>query len=230
MQADVLWLCVGSARRGVSTLACLTGETTETSQKWYRTNMEAQLKPWNNRNWFSALKYPDENRVSPPALPLVTSLDVIFPPSIEEYFRKSGKGVNYSSTINESGENQACWNISDATRLVRPLLSAFHRSAVLPLTAPCIYVPAFMGQGWVCWSYLSTSPFVNTLRILLRSQRCICQKRTTVLFFPPTCCDLPNSVVHNITEMNRNNSYERCWLGMHADHGPTWTIAVERGP
>lgn len=28
--------------------------------------------------------------------------------------------------------------------------------------------------------------------------------------------------------MNRNNSYERCWLGMHADHCPTWTIAVER--
>lgn len=39
----------------------------------------------------------------------------------------------------------------------------------------------FMGQSWVCWSYL-------------------------------------NSVVNKITKMNWNNSYERCWLCMHATH------------
>lgn len=51
--------CVGSERRGAPTLACLTGETTETSQKWYGANMEAQLTCRTNSNWFSALKYPD---------------------------------------------------------------------------------------------------------------------------------------------------------------------------
>lgn len=208
----------GSARRGTSALACLTGET---FQKWYRANIEAQIKCLKDSNWDSALKYPE----SPPPQPKLS------------HWWQVSTWLSSLPSGNISGKLRTGWIICQwVMNPVNTRLAGTFQTQLDLSNHCCPHSIAARCSRWLRCVFMFPLLWVRVEFTDLTSAR----PRLSIHFKDPA--PLPALLLpkkdngsflfshllpsyQQTVQNNSDKTYERCWLDMHAAHCPTWTIA-----